>query len=334
MLRPSIAIVTAATRLQGLLSRWGTKGAARFRLNQAVAHASKKSSTGITNKTIDEISHSQSNELAFAEYEREDEVYQSSIDFIRREVDLGYPLTIVPRQHVPNFDFASVVVVIVVGRDGLVANVAKYAMGRPIIGINPDPKSIDGILVPFEARQVRTALQKVLSDSALVRDVTLARATMNDGQTMLAFNDFFIGRNSHASARYTLNAGGCSESQSSSGVIVATGAGSTGWLSSVFNMTNGVNHWMGSSPLSSPMMRWEDRKLAWVVREPFRSKHSSAEKVAGMITESEAITVASLMPEAGVVFSDGIEDDFLEFNSGNTLTVEVAKEVARLVVPR
>ena len=216
----------------------------------------------------------------------------------------------------------------------MVANVAKYAMGRPIIGINPDPRSIDGILVPFEVRQVRSALQKVLADGATLRDVTLARATMNDGQTMLAFNDFFIGRNSHASARYTLTAGGRSESQSSSGLIVATGAGSTGWLSSVFNMTNGVNRWMGSSLLSSPSIRWEDRKLAWVVREPFRSKHSGIDNVAGTITESEAITVASQMPEAGVVFSDGIEDDYLDFNSGNTLTVEVAKEVARLVVPR
>ncbi len=92
-------------------------------------------------------------------------------------------------------------------------------------------------LFPFKTQQVRSALQRVLRDGATIREVTLARAQMNDGQSMLAFNDLFIGRRSHASARYNDDRSVCSpESQSSSGVIVATGAGSTGWLSSVFNM--------------------------------------------------------------------------------------------------
>lgn len=329
MQRSSIAIVTTATRLQGLLTRWGTKGAARFRLNQAVAHAQ----SAVPNRKRSAAPTQDNSELAFAEYEREDLAYQSAIDQIRRDVDFGYPITIVPRQHVPNFDFASVIAVLVVGPDGLVANVAKYALGRPVIGINPDPQSIDGILVPFRTDQARGTLQRVLRDGAKIREVTLARAQMNDGQSMLAFNDFFIGRRSHASARYTLEVSSLSEPQSSSGIIVATGAGSTGWLSSVFNMTNGVNQWLGQSDLRTPTMHWEDRKLAWVVREPFLSKHSNIEHVAGTINERETLTVSSLMPEMGVIFSDGIENDFLEFNSGSTIKVTVANEVARLVVP-
>jgi NAD kinase len=335
MYRPAIAIVTATTRMQGLLMRWGTKGAARFRLNQALLHQSKSLTTKST-LTIGETAtteHEQSNDATFAEYEREDLAYQDSIDKIRREVDLGYPVTIVQRQHIPNFDFSSVVVVIVVGQDGLVANVAKYARGLPIIGINPDPSRIDGILVPFQSNQVRVVLQRVLKDSASVRDVTLARASMNDGQTMLAFNDFFIGRRSHASARYTLQVGDESESQSSSGVIVATGAGSTGWLSSVFNMARGVSQWIGGQTEQAPALHWDDRRLIWIVREPFQSKHSSIQHIAGAIDETESLSLSSLMPDTGVVFSDGIESDFMEFNSGSTLRVHVAKEVARLVVP-
>lgn len=333
MYRPSIAVVTATTRMQGLMMRWGTKGAARFRLNQAVMHAntvatnkgSKSGKAPATNTNV-------SSDATFSEYEREDVAYQASIEQIRREIDLGYPVTIVPRQHIPNFDFSSVIVVIVVGQDGLVANVAKYARGLPIIGINPDPTKIDGILVPFQAAQVRLVLQRVLKGSAAVRDVTLARASMNDGQTMLAFNEFFIGRRSHVSARYTLQVGDESEPQSSSGVIVATGAGSTGWLSSVFNMARGVNQWIGGQTEQAPAMQWDDRRLIWVVREPFQSKHSSIQHIAGSIEESQALSLSSLMPDTGVVFSDGIESDFMEFNSGSTLRVEVAKEVARLVV--
>jgi hypothetical protein len=37
------------------------------------------------------------------------------------------------------------------------------------------------------------------------------------------------------------------------------------------------------------------------------------------------------MPERGVIFSDGIEADFLEFNSGSKATISVAERQGRLV---
>ncbi len=41
--------------------------------------------------------------------------------------------------------------------------------------------------------------------------------------------------------------------------------------------------------------------------------------------------LCSLMPENGVIFSDGIESDFLEFTSGITATISVADRVGHLV---
>jgi hypothetical protein len=38
------------------------------------------------------------------------------------------------------------------------------------------------------------------------------------------------------------------------------------------------------------------------------------------------------MPENGVIFSDGIEKDFLEFNSGATLTITIAQQRGCLVL--
>ncbi len=329
MYRPSIAIVTTTTRMQGLLQRWGTKGAARFRLNQAVSHQSPVSKhKGLqATPTLDDSAQ------AFSEYEREDLQYQQAVEQIRRDIDLGYPVTMVPRQHLANFDFSSVVAVLVIGQDGLIANTAKYAMGLPLIGINPDPATIDGILVPFTSAQARPTLQRVLKDAANVREVTMAQATTNDGQSMLAFNDFFIGRKSHASARYILEIQGNAETQSSSGIIIATGAGSTGWLSSIFHMMSGFQRWLGGESRPTPILKWEDRKLAWVVREPFRSKHSGVQQVAGFLDEHDRLSITSLMPDSGVLFSDGIESDFLEFNSGSSLNIQIANQIARLVVP-
>lgn len=181
--------------------------------------------------------------------------------------------------------------------------------------------------------QVRKTVDAVLKERAKIQAVTLAEAELNDGQRLLAFNDLFIGRRTHVSARYNLRWRDASESQSSSGVIVATGAGSTGWLSSVFNMTKGVNSWVGAAPIDSLRLDWDTQSLAWVVREPFSSRFSQAGMVAGLLEKNEILELESLMPEEGAIFSDGIETDFLEFNSGSRVKIKVADQQARIVVP-
>jgi hypothetical protein len=52
-----------------------------------------------------------------------------------------------------------------------------------------------------------------------------------------------------------------------------------------------------------------------------------------MLEKNETLVLESLMPEGGAIFSDGIESDFLEFNSGSTVNIKVADQQARIVVP-
>jgi hypothetical protein len=59
---------------------------------------------------------------------------------------------------------------------------------------------------------------------------------------------------------------------------------------------------------------------------------NGADLVAGEISEQNKITLESHMPEAGVIFSDGMESDFLEFNSGTTASIGLAEKMTRLVV--
>ncbi len=145
----------------------------------------------------------------------------------------------IDRAYISNYDFGLCEAVVVVGQDGLVANTAKYVGDVPIVAVNPDPQRFDGILLPFQVQEARAAVNRVLNKQAKIREVTLAEVMLHDGQRMLAFNDLFIGVKSHVSARYQLRVDGREESQSSSGVLVSTGAGSSGWMSSVFNMAAG-----------------------------------------------------------------------------------------------
>ena len=336
---PIIALVTKETRLAGLKARWATSKAAAFRLKQAAFHEveyrrAKRHQLGHTLTDADEDDFALAADALAddAEYGHEDVAYQHALKRLARDLDFGYPVKTVDRSFLPNFDFHRCLAVIVLGPDGLVANVAKYVHDLPIVGVNPDPTRNDGVLLPFDLRDARSIARKVIQGNPRTRKVTLAEVTTNEGQRMLAFNDFFIGANSHVSARYTLEVGRRQESQSSSGVLVSTGAGSTGWLSSLFNMTAGFSRFAGGSPTPRLELSWEDRRLVWAVREPFHSKHSGTDLVAGLLDEGDELVLGSQMPLGGVIFSDGVESDFLEFNSGTIARFSTAGQRAHLVV--
>lgn len=305
-----IVVVTRRTRLQELIARFNTRAQARFY-----------------------IEHSGGN---FAEYDDEDQAYEASLRQIKQQISHFKDLRLqyIDRSFVSNYVFAPTDLIIVVGQDGLVANTAKYVGEQPIIGVNPDPARIDGTLVPNTVPDLHTAIAQVLSNSATTREVTLAQVTTQDGQKLLGFNDLFIGARTHISARYNLSFRSQQESQSSSGIIISTGAGSTGWLSSIFNMVSCVDEFIGvkTSKAKRPQLAWETPELMFIVREPFISRHSSANIVAGTLKSQDELIIESQMATDGAIFSDGIESDFIPFNAGTIARVKVAPQRAKLVV--
>lgn len=82
----------------------------------------------------------------------------------------------------------------------------------------------------------------------------------------------------------------------------------------------------------SPRFAWEAEHLVFTVREPFPSKTTTANLVFGRVEPGEALNLESHMPERGVIFSDGVESDFLDFNSGVRARIELAEKRGLLVV--
>lgn len=262
---------------------------------------------------------------------------------------------IVQRALLPNFVFGPEDTVIALGQDGLVANTLKYLNGQPLVGVNPDPQRWDGQLLPFKVRDLDKIVREVLRRRRPAKTVTMAKVTLNTGSTLHAVNDFFIGARTHISARYRIELGKLAEDHSSSGVVVSTGLGSTGWLKSLLTGAAAITQ-SASSVLASPLTKdefartstgpangpnprpsvktefaWDADYLLFTVREPFPTKKTGASLVFGRVTARQPLIIESRMGEQGVIFSDGIEQDFLEFNSGTRATIGIAERKGILI---
>lgn len=298
-------IVKNKTRLEALIERFNTAAQAKFYIERSGGN--------------------------FEDYQAEHDIFHKSLSIMQRRLSTVIKNKIIDRSFLPSFLFSDSHVVIVIGQDGLVANAAKYVNDSPIIAVNPDASRYDGYLLPFNPANFIGAVESVIANKFNARSITFAEAALNDGQRLLAFNDLFIGAASHVSARYKIAYNDKTEEHSSSGIIVSTQAGSTGWLSSIFNMTFGMHQFIEKNDTKKKKVKLKDDQLMFAVREPFQSKKSQTEIIAGILNGQTKLILESYMPSNGVIFSDGIESDFLRFNAGAIATIGLAKEKARLV---
>jgi hypothetical protein len=215
--------------------------------------------------------------------------------------------------------------VLVVGQDGLVANVAKYLTGQPVIGIDPNPGSGLGVLATHRATDCARLLQSVIDGRATEQSRTMVEATVDEratGLTLTALNEVYLGSPTHQSARYELTLpDGRTEPQSSSGLLAGTGTGATGWLLSAARERH--------SPLALPAPT--DRGLGWFVREAWPSPTSGAELTEGVLEGDQALKVL-VRSESLVLFGDGMETDRIPLAWGQTVTITPAARTLRLVV--
>jgi hypothetical protein len=271
----------------------------------------------------------------FSDYLQEHRRYQEAVTRAEQTLRAFGRVQRLDRRFLPNFVFGPEDRVVVLGQDGLVANTLKYLDGQRVVGINPDPERWDGVLLPFKVQDLPRIMPEELRGGRPVKIVTMAKAVLNTGQTLYAVNDLFVGQRSHVSARYKIAIGGRVEQQSSSGIIVSTGLGSTGWLKSIYAGWAAATRTLLGQPadtVSDGSFPWDADYLHYFVREPYPSRASQADIVIGRIAHAEQMILVSQMPENGVIFSDGIESDYVEFNSGTQAAIGVGEKQGLLAV--
>ncbi|MFI5841398.1 hypothetical protein ACIA8K_17010 [Catenuloplanes sp. NPDC051500] len=290
-LTPRVVVVSRRSELDELLARHGTRGAAAFFLRER-------------GRDLDEVTARHA-------------ALTTALTTVGAAIPADWRRGHVERADLPRFLFAPEDVVIAVGQDGLVANVAKYLSGQPVIGVDPEPGRNAGVLVRHAAGSVAALLRS--RDGG--EDRTMVVARLDDGQQLLGLNEIYIGHAGHQSARYLLTTpDGARERQSSSGLIVGTGTGATGWCASI------ARERAAAPTMPSP----QDQSLCWYVREAWSSPATGATQVAGLLRAGGHLEVSS-ESERLVAFADGLESDALQLTWGQRITVTVADRRLRLL---
>ncbi|MFE5541426.1 hypothetical protein ACFQ78_37665 [Streptomyces sp. NPDC056519] len=296
-LAPRAVLVHRRTEYEELLARHGTHGQAAFFL----------SSRG---RSIDEV------------VRRHDRTRQAL-----REVAAAVPLTWrssrVERADLDRFLFAPQDVVVVVGQDGLVANTAKYLGGQPVVGIDTDPGRNPGILVRHRCADTAALLRAAIAAGDRAEELTMVEAVADDTQRLLALNEIYLGPPGHQTARYRLGPDGeddPGEAQASSGVLVGTGTGATGWLRSLW-LERG-----STAELPAPC----EARLLWFVREAWPSPATGTTRVTGELGRGQKLRM-TVESDRVVVFGDGMEADALELTWGQSVRLGIAETSLRLV---
>jgi len=296
MMTPRAVLVHRRTELDELLLHHGTWQQAAFFLRTR-------------NRDIEEV-------------ERRHAMQEAAMRTASASIPVEWRRVQVERGDLARFGFGVEDVVVAVGQDGLVANVAKYLTGQPVIGLNPDVERNPGVLVRHAPEAAKDLLMVAASTSisSRVEARVMVEATLDDGQRLTALNEIYVGHPSHQSARYRITAGeGQLERQSSSGVLVGTGTGSTGWCRSVALERH------STLVLPTP----EQARLCWFVREAWPSPATGTELTEGLLDMGQRLEISA--ESDLVLFGDGIESDSISLTWGQSVSVGIAKQRLHLV---
>lgn len=293
-LPPRVVFVTRETDYEQLIARHGTREQARFFL--------------------------EARGQAIEDVEGQHRAFSEALRLARTSTPADWRQAQVGRADFDRFLFGPEDIVVAVGQDGLVANVAKYLHGQTVLGVNPAPDRYDGVLVRHAPAGLKALLPATAAREASIQARTMVEARLDNGDSLLALNEIFVGHRSHQSARYRIQTNDGAETHSSSGLIVASGTGMTGWARSILEAT-------GRDLRLSP----EEKAVAYLVREPFPSVATKTTIQAGRLDQA-VLKITSRMGEGGVIFADGIEKDFVVFEWGRTVEVGTAERALNLVV--
>lgn len=217
----------------------------------------------------------------------------------------------IEKRYFENIDLA-----VTIGGDGTFIRTSHFLkFYTPILGINSEPEHSEGaLLVRYED------LEKILSDS-LYGETKLKKIdriqTVRNNIILeeFAINEVYIGTEKQfTTSRYIVDYRGNKEEHRSSGVLVVTPSGSRSWYKSAGGKPFGDGEVDGSVG--------DDKKLKFLVREPYFGKIYNPKILNGEILLGEKIVFYSRRYDDGIIAIDSYK--VYPFNIGDIVEIKMS----------
>ncbi len=203
--------------------------------------------------------------------------------------------------------------VIALGGDDHLKFVSHFVDATPIMAVNSDPVLSNGGLAYFVASGFETVLRRLENEQFDIEEWARLEAMLNGSSVGLATSEFFLGEDRRRDmSRHILEFDGAKEEQRCSGLLVVTGAGSSGW----YDAAGRFLHSEGDK--FSP----KAKHARFLITEPFGGRVTEYSMVKGTLEIGQELVVHSLNDSRGVLTNDSIEEQ--EFNRGTKAVIRIA----------
>ena len=202
--------------------------------------------------------------------------------------------------------------IIAAGGDGTFLRASQFIFDKtPLLGVNSDPRYKEGFFMVADKKNFEQKFKEVLRRNYKIKKLQRLEAYISNKKiSELALNEFYVAsEKQHHTARYFLNVRGKKERQKSSGVLIATAAGSNAWIKSAGGKI---------LPLNS-------NKFEYLVREPYCGRVSAkCSLVNNVLNINEKIEIMFEVGN-GILIADSLSREH-RFKAGKKVTVEMSKK--------
>ena len=212
-------------------------------------------------------------------------------------------------------DFQKYDLIITTGGDGTFLDAARNTSDQLILGVNSDPNWSVGRFCTADHDSFEKVFKRIMSGKQKIVPLRRLELSLKGLPAPIPFlNDILVcQKNPAAMSRYYIKVGAVREEHRSSGVWVATAAGSTGAINSAGGKI---------MPLTVSDYQYRVRELYYV--SGIQSKLKG-----GILKSNNTIKITSMMKD-GVIYIDGANVK-IPFPFGVELTVKMTKKPLRVV---
>ncbi len=226
----------------------------------------------------------------------------------------------IKREHLAETNFRKSDLIITVGGDGTFLRAAQYVEKQPVLAVASNLKKNEGFFARANKSDFGNKLNKILNNDYKIIRLNRLESTIksvSDGERVkpyLAVNEVFIGsKRPYITSRYVLKTGKRQEFQKSSGVIVATAAGSYAWAKSA----------------GGRLLPLESKRIQFIVREPYSGRLGKPKLRHGILPEGASVIIKSLTWDGIVVIDSHFREHKLK--EGSSVTIRISNKPLRLI---